>query len=151
MFIDYVILTFAVFGLDSLINNLNFISSPELAVDIWFTLSLFLTLNKDFFNGRSIAKRILSIQILDAKSGKTASELQCVIRNMFVFIGPIEGLVAYSKPEKRIGDLLANTKVVLIKNQDNTKADKSKLNKFIALFLSLGYSLMVNYLFGLII
>ncbi|NJK96917.1 MAG: RDD family protein, partial [Bacteroidales bacterium] len=41
-------------------------------------------LNKDFFNGRSIAKRILNLQVISNNSRETATPLQCFIRNITI-------------------------------------------------------------------
>lgn len=74
----------------------------------------FIYLNKDFLNGRSPAKRILGYQVLDRKTEEPASELQCFIRNLTIcLIWPIEVIVGLISPERRIGDFLANTKVIV--------------------------------------
>ncbi len=41
---------------------------------------------KDCINGRSIAKRILKLQVVDNSTGQVASPLKCFIRNMFIII-----------------------------------------------------------------
>jgi len=80
----------------------------------------FIYLNKDFLKSKSPAKRILGYQVISKKSNSPASELQCFIRNLTIFIiWPLEVIVGLINPERRIGDFLANTKVV--------KADKEEL------------------------
>ena len=93
-------------------------------MDNWIGVSLmffpfFIYLNKDFLNGKSVAKRIMGYKVVDRKSEKTASELQCFIRNLLIcLIWPIEVLVGLISPERRIGDFLANTKVITAEKQE---------------------------------
>ena len=78
-----------------------------------FFFMMFIYLNKDFFNAKSPAKRILGYQIINQKTKKPASELQCFIRNLTIAVAwPLEVIVGLINPERRIGDFLANTKVV---------------------------------------
>ncbi|MVO11139.1 hypothetical protein GOQ30_18385 [Flavobacterium sp. TP390] len=80
---------------------------------IIFFFLIFIYLNKDFFNAKSPAKRLLGYQIINRKTGKAANELECFVRNLTIAIGwPLEVIVALYNPERRIGDFLANTKVV---------------------------------------
>jgi len=66
---------------------------------------------KDCIDGRSLAKRILKLQVINRKDGLAASPVQCLIRNLFILIWPIEVLVAFFNQEKRIGDIVAGTKI----------------------------------------
>jgi len=67
---------------------------------------------KDIINGRSIAKRILKLQVVDNKTGQVATPLQCFVRNIFCIIWPIEVIVAMSNTSRRLGDKVAGTKLV---------------------------------------
>ncbi|SEG09282.1 RDD family protein [Algoriphagus boritolerans] len=68
---------------------------------------------KDCINGRSIAKRILKLQVVDNSTGQVASPLKCFIRNMFIIIWPIEGIIALTNPSRRLGDRVAGTKLIV--------------------------------------
>lgn len=68
--------------------------------------------NKDIYFGRSIGKYITSLQVMSSKTGKPANPIQCVIRNLFLFFWPLEGLILFFSPERRLGDIVAGTKVV---------------------------------------
>jgi uncharacterized RDD family membrane protein YckC len=68
--------------------------------------------NKDIYLGRSLGKRITSLQVVSNKTGKLANPIQCVIRNLFLFFWPLEGLILFFSPERRLGDIVAGTKVV---------------------------------------
>ncbi len=83
---------------------------------VFFPL-MFIYLNKDFFKGKSPAKRLLGYQVVNAKTEQPATELQCFIRNLTIAIAwPLEVIVGYINPQRRIGDI-ANTKVVSSKKE----------------------------------
>lgn len=67
---------------------------------------------KDIFNGRSIAKRILNLQVVDNTTGQVASPLKCFIRNIFCVLWPIEVIVAMTNTNRRLGDRIAGTQLV---------------------------------------
>jgi len=66
---------------------------------------------KDCIGGRSLAKRILKLAVVDNQSNRPATSLQTVIRNLFVIVWPIEVFVSFFNQERRIGDRLARTKL----------------------------------------
>ncbi|MES2558167.1 MAG: RDD family protein [Bacteroidota bacterium] len=68
---------------------------------------------KDCINGRSIAKRILKLQVVDNTTGQVAGPLKCLIRNILIVIWPIEAIIALTNPERRLGDRVAGTKLVV--------------------------------------
>jgi uncharacterized RDD family membrane protein YckC len=79
---------------------------------------------KDIINGRSIAKRILKLQVVDNSTGQPASPLKCFVRNLFCVLWPIEVIIALTNPERRLGDRVAGTKLV---NFD-TSLEQPKIN-----------------------
>jgi uncharacterized RDD family membrane protein YckC len=83
-----------------------------------FGLLLVFYLNKDFFNGRSPAKRLLHLQVLDA-SGRPANELRCFLRNVTFFLWPLEVLVLLLGRRGRLGDALAGTRVSAVTNDSS--------------------------------
>lgn len=91
-------------------------------------------LAKDSFCGQSIGKRIFGIKVvLHTDEAIPPSILRGFARNILIFIWPIELLVlAFSKKKRRLGDMLASTKV--IKLEGNTR--KVRL-KFMILVLAL--------------
>jgi uncharacterized RDD family membrane protein YckC len=74
-----------------------------------FAFSLYF--NKDTFCGRSIAKRVLKLQVVDRRTNKPAGPLRCLVRNLTVLLWPIEVVVALINTERRIGDFIAGTKL----------------------------------------
>jgi uncharacterized RDD family membrane protein YckC len=69
--------------------------------------------NKDIVQGRSVAKRILRLQLVDNKSRKAATPIQCVLRSLTLPLWPLEVLVTLFSPTRRIGDLIAGTRVTV--------------------------------------
>jgi len=72
-------------------------------------LGMTLFLCKDCVGGRSVAKRIIKYQVLDSRSGKPATPLQCLLRNFLIVFWPVEVVMILFNPTKRLGDRLAGT------------------------------------------
>jgi len=66
---------------------------------------------KDCIDGRSLAKRILKLQVVDNKKQSVATPFQNLIRNIFILIWPVEVIVSFFNQERRIGDRVAGTKL----------------------------------------
>lgn len=79
---------------------------------------------KDCINGRSIAKRTLKLQVVDNLNGNIASPLKTFVRNIFIIIWPIEVIMTLINPNRRIGDYVAGTKVVIF----NPELEQPKIN-----------------------
>lgn len=69
--------------------------------------------NKDILKGRSVSKRILRLQVMDNRSTQAATPIQCVLRSLTLPIWPVEVLVTLFSPTRRIGDLIAGTRVAM--------------------------------------
>jgi hypothetical protein len=80
-----------------------------------FYLAIYITLvlQKDVLNGMSLGKRKVGLQIIDIDTNKKASSFKCVLRNSLVFIFPLEILISLFLPERKLGDFIAGTKLVL--------------------------------------
>jgi uncharacterized RDD family membrane protein YckC len=119
-------------------------------LSVIFFIMIFIYLNKDFFNAKSPAKRLLGYQIINRKTGKPANELQCFLRNLTIAIAwPLEVIVALINPERRIGDFLANTKVV-VSEKENLKTIWSELkNKTLKLNVIAILIIGLIYFYGL--
>ena len=97
-----------------------------------FSIFSFFTINKDYYKAKSIAKRHFGYQVYDLKSNKPATELQCVIRNSTIIIWPLEVIVSMFNSHRRLGDLLAGTKLIDSDKEDpelimNEIAEKSAI------------------------
>ena len=115
MFLDHVFMTvlivpamvisalivFSIYGFD-LLNGTAIIYFPM----------ILLYYNKDIFRGKSAAKRLMGYVVVDRKTNAPANALQCFIRNLTIAIAwPLEVLITLFSPKRRLGDVLANTKV----------------------------------------
>lgn len=124
MFLDHVFMTIIamVFFLPTMISgfsdafrvsheqtNFNFMEGPMKYIGM-FGFALYFC--KDIINGRSIAKRILKLQVVDNKTGQVATPLQCFVRNIFCVLWIIEVIVAMTNTSRRLGDRVAGTKLV---------------------------------------
>lgn len=135
-------------------NKIGYIESQFIIICtsiIPYSLFLFLALNKDFYNGRSVAKRLQGYQIVDSNTNKIATEMQCMIRNITFIIWPIEAFFLLISPRRRIGDIIASTKIIDVEKElpetilsEMHKIDKSKnhrrlltLSIVIAFFISI--------------
>ena len=115
-----------------------------------FSCITFLILNKDFYNAKSVAKRHFGYQIVDLKTNCPANEFQCVIRNSTMIIWPVEVIASMFNSKRRLGDLIAGTKLIDIDKEDpelimNEISEKSIVeNKsnliWISIFISLLFS-----------
>lgn len=115
---------------------------------IYLTLVAFsLLFCKDCINGQSIAKRMLRLQVVDNKTGAVATPMQCFIRNSTLILLPIEFLLALVRPDKRIGDKIAGTKLVIYDEVANHNPERS-LKKYILPVVS-AYVLSMALSFGL--
>lgn len=113
---------------------------------VLFYCMMFIYINKDFLNAKSPAKRILGYQVIDCTTEKPASELQCFIRNLTIAVAwPLEVMIALINPKRRIGDFLANTKVVVSQKEPlksiwtDLKGKTLKLNFIIILSIGILY------------
>lgn len=120
---------------------------------IFFFSMMFIYINKDFFNAKSPAKRILGYQVINLKNKKPASELQCFVRNLTICIAwPLEVLVGFINPERRIGDFIANTRVVVSEKEKiksiwtDLKRTKLKLNFAYILIIGIIYFYGVSFI-----
>lgn len=68
---------------------------------------------KDCIQGRSIAKRLLNQQVVNKKTGQIANPLRCFVRDIFMIVWPIEGIATLISPQRRLGDIVAGTKVIV--------------------------------------
>jgi len=124
MFLDHVFMTILamIFFLPAMIpifSDTVKVSHEQAGSNIWhgpmkyvslFGFSLYFC--KDVLNGRSIAKRILKLQIVDNDKGLAATPVQCLVRNIPLLLWPIEVIISMTNTSRRLGDRLARTKLV---------------------------------------
>jgi len=74
--------------------------------------------NKDYFDGQSIVHRTYGFKVVDNKSNLTASEVQCLIRNLTATFYPIEFVFVILNRQRRIGDFIAGTRLIQVEKTD---------------------------------
>lgn len=120
IFIDHLIMTLVIviIGIPLLIVSFFLQRYFDFRINWIFGILLcIIYVNKDFFRAKSPAKRIIGFQVLNNSNGKPASRLSCFIRNLTLIIWPIEILITLFSKQRRLGDLIANTKVVEAKKE----------------------------------
>jgi uncharacterized RDD family membrane protein YckC len=98
-----------------------------------------LYLFKDIFSGRSFGKWLVGITIRDARNPmNTPTTLRLVLRNILIYLWPIEFIVLAASPEKRrLGDFLAGTIVVDVPEKKSGLQIAAAVAVFVLLFGSL--------------
>src|SRR5882757_2816989 len=108
-------------------------------------LGLSLYFCKDIFNGQSVAKRILKLQIVKYSTGEVASPIQCVVRDIFCILWPIEVIITLNNPNRRLGDRIAGTKVVIF--DPSIPKTNTILNLQLVLSFALSYTVSLLLFF----
>jgi uncharacterized RDD family membrane protein YckC len=103
---------------------------------------------KDCIQGRSLAKRMLKLSIVDHSSNVVATPVQSVIRNLLIVVWPIEVLVACFNQERRIGDHLAGTKLTYNYNPAIVVHKIDPWQLVMAISIAIVYTLLLFALFS---
>ena len=114
MFLDHIIMSFILGLIGVTLFVINFFSQRyfNFSLPLIFGAVIFLIyFNKDFFRGKSIAKRLIGLQVFDRKTNQPASRWKCFIRNLTCVLWPLEVIITLFSPNRRLGDLLADTEV----------------------------------------
>ncbi len=120
MFLDHFIMSFVImiFAAPGMVYDImQTFGNPDVQPKLFlgnYYLNIFafsLYFNKDIYLGRSPAKRILKLQIVDIKTNRPANPLKCLVRNLTLVLWPIEAIVGLINNERRIGDFIAGTKL----------------------------------------
>jgi len=149
MLLDHIIMTMiaGIFFIPEIISSFSTILTHEQPTNDVFGGMIYILLIgfaiyfcKDCINGRSIAKRILKLQLVDNSTGQVASPLKCLLRNVFCILWPLEVIVAIINPGRRIGDIVAGTKLVLF----DPALEQPKINfSKVVLALVLAYGVLI--------
>tara|TARA_B100000508_G_C11465660_1_gene282088 strand:- start:1197 stop:1724 length:528 start_codon:yes stop_codon:yes gene_type:complete len=114
MLLDHIIMSFA-FVPVLIVISLIFGTGEPMNISVMERLSFlalfFFYFNKDYFGARSLAKRSLGLVVISNKTNEKAIELQCFLRNITIPLWPLEVLVTLFSRSRRMGDLIANTRV----------------------------------------
>ncbi|WP_291208065.1 RDD family protein [Dyadobacter sp.] len=123
MLMDYVftimiVMVFAVPGMVSTFSNAFEVTHEQESFDFMggsffyiYLIGFALYFCKDGINGRSFAKRILNLQVVDNETGLAASPMKCFVRNLPLVLWPVEAIIALSNTSRRLGDRIAGTRL----------------------------------------
>jgi len=136
------IMSFILYGLIIWLLNIQSGISYFIVVSLVWLLLMFIILNKDFVRCRSAGKRTYGFKIIDFKTKEPATGMQCMLRNVTAYLWPIEALIIFINPKRRLGDLIAGTEVIaeepteieLLWAELNS-SDRMKSKLFIATFI----------------
>ena len=152
MILDHFVMTLIMVGIGFVLMGIGFIIdtlyddhwSLFVIIGLAATLTFSVYINKDALKGQSPAKRSMKFQVIDIKTGMTASPLKCLIRNVILPIWIIEIPFILSNPQRRLGDLIAGT---IIKPYDSNKISKyDKKSVLISILIGMIYMAII---FGL--
>ena len=97
--IDYVVILLVSVAVDFLLGQ---------GFALWSTI--FLLLIRDCLGGSGLGKRLLGLSVTDMGNEKSFS-IRLVLRNLTLFILPIEGVILALGKKNRLGDLIFKTSV----------------------------------------
>jgi uncharacterized RDD family membrane protein YckC len=129
--IDFVFLCFIGLVLSIVVIVIDHNSTYELGIYFVNAVLYAIILCKDIYNGQSLGKKIMNLQVVDIHN-KDVSLYKLVLRNIFVFIWPIE-LILCIIGSDRLGDIIFKTKVVKIKKKETLYSNN--IYKIILCFL----------------
>ena len=88
------------------------VTYKHLAISIAGSFFYIMLICKDCYNGMSIGRYFMKIQVFNSKTQHVASPTKCIIRNCFFLLGIVELLLFLcSSSGLRVGDFITNTKV----------------------------------------
>lgn len=99
---------------------------------ITFSIMFSLFLCRDNLNGQSLGKRLMKIQVVDNSTMQTVTSFKYILRNLFLCVWPIELLLVLINGDRRLGDYVVKTKIIM-----NTEAQpiRFKINDLAVLLI----------------
>ncbi len=76
------------------------------------------------FKGQSLGKKIFGLIVLDKDSFSVPKKRQLILKNIFLFIYPVEGILLLATGET-LGNKITNTDVVYKKQKDDNNAQSN--------------------------
>lgn len=167
MFLDHLVMTFVLvpllIGVLVVLQLLLGDSYPDLVGEnvmvgyMIFMMIFNIYFLKDSYRGKSIGKRVIGLQVVNRNTNKPASSLQCFIRNLLIPIWPLEVLISLFSTSIRLGDLIANTRVIEAEKENvktifsDIKQTRFSFNSILILIIGLVYSYGLSHLFASLI
>ena len=119
----------------------------------WFYFGLIgfaLALCKDVVDGRSPAKLMFNLQVVDVNTNVVASPIRCLVRNFLFFLFFIDEIILLAdQSNRRIGDWIAGTKVIFIDPSNHVESKTSTGQLILVFALSYGFVVLISFGLGL--
>jgi uncharacterized RDD family membrane protein YckC len=71
---------------------------------------------KDGVGGQSIGKRLVKVKVVHTTNGRACTLTQSFFRNLSTVLGLVDSIFALGKERRRLGDLIAGTRVIKTKS-----------------------------------
>ena len=144
------ILPFMVIGMKNAFSISHEQTSMEPTFMIYgFIFGFALYFNKDFFDGRSPAKRILKTQVINNKNGEVAGPLRCLLRNLTIPLWPLEAIFILINPQRRLGDYIAGTRIEPY-DPENIKKKKEIKDYILPIAIGLVFTYLITLPFSML-
>jgi hypothetical protein len=105
--------------------------------------------NKDFFNGQSLIKRMGGYKVVDARTMQPANKIKCLIRNFTFPLWPLEVIMIWINPQRRLGDYIAGTKLIDVQSTEPelifTEIKEFKIDRQSIFVIGLSVIIIVGY------
>jgi hypothetical protein len=96
--------------------------------------------------GKSIRKQIIGLRVVSSNTGNPASPIQMFGEESVLLLWPLEALILFFSPKRRVGDIVARTEA-----QESTEIGREKKWRYLQAVLSVIASfILVFYLFNFI-
>jgi uncharacterized RDD family membrane protein YckC len=143
MTIDFCIICITGVPLIILIFILKLENSPLYQISaISLLFSIFLC--KDLIGGGSLGNRIAKLKVVSSNKS-FVTPLKLILRNIFVFIWPVEILMCFINPEKKFGDIVFGTKVVQYDNRNTNPVSLRGIQVFFYFSITLIILFIIFY------
>lgn len=154
MVLDHIVMTFiiGIFVMPGIVYDMiqtfgNHEVQPKLLLGNFYlnVIGFSLYFNKDAFQGRSPAKRLFMLQVVDIRTGQPASPIKCLVRNFSIMLWPIEVIAALINNERRIGDIVAGTKLATFDNEQHS-SEVNWAMVLVSILISMLFTYLVMFL-----
>ena len=120
--IDYAVVLMIGCFLAVIINGVIFAISKNTAMmpTLIIALSLIYTMLfcRDIVNGQSLGKSLFKIKVVDASTNEMPNLANIILRNVTIFVWFIDFVILIFNSKQRLGDFMANTKVVEVQERN---------------------------------
>jgi len=90
----------------------------DILLNVLAALIMIGLLNKDFFNGQSLVKRMGGYKVVDAQTMQPANKIKCLVRNITFPLWPLEVIMIWINPQRRLGDYIAGTRLIDVQSTE---------------------------------